>query len=75
VTKQNRMKMRKSSIAWACSVLGLATLGVSAARADASFTMQLVADNDFAVFGGTIDGINDLLYQNGSVREAEPVGP
>ena len=26
--------------------------------------MQLVADNDFAVFGGTATGVSDLLYQN-----------
>lgn len=29
-----------------------------------SFPMQLVADNDFAVFGGTATGINDVLYRN-----------
>jgi hypothetical protein len=38
-------------------------IGVSGARGD-SFSMQLVADNDFAVFGGTAASVNDLIYQN-----------
>ncbi len=45
-------------------VLGAAVLaGVSGARGQ-SFSMQIVADNDFAVFGGTATSINDLIYQN-----------
>jgi hypothetical protein len=35
----------------------------TAARAD-SFSMQIVADNDFAVFGGTSTSITSLIYQN-----------
>jgi hypothetical protein len=42
----------------------LAAAGVTGAQGQTSFSMQLVADNDFAVFGGTATGINDLLYQN-----------
>ena len=29
-----------------------------------SFSMQIVADNDFAVFAGTSSGVTELLYQN-----------
>ena len=29
-----------------------------------SFSMQIVADNDFAVFAGTSNGVTELLYQN-----------
>ena len=49
------------------SVLGLivwAGITVTSVRGQGSFSMQLVADNDFAVFGGTATGVNDLLYQN-----------
>jgi hypothetical protein len=35
----------------------------TAARGD-SFSMQIVADNDFAVFGGTSNSITSLIYQN-----------
>lgn len=38
--------------------------GLTAASGQNSFTMQLVADNDFAVFSGTSSGVNNLLYQN-----------
>jgi hypothetical protein len=29
-----------------------------------SFSMQIVADNDFAVFAGTSSGVTEILYQN-----------
>jgi hypothetical protein len=29
-----------------------------------SFSMEIVADNDFAVFAGTSSGVTELLYQN-----------
>jgi hypothetical protein len=29
-----------------------------------SFSMQIVADNDFAVFGGTSNSVTSLIYQN-----------
>jgi hypothetical protein len=46
------------------AILGASVLvGVSGARGQ-SFSMQIVADNDFAVFGGTATSINDLIYQN-----------
>jgi hypothetical protein len=44
-------------------VLG-ALLAVVAGARGQSFSMQIVADNDFAVFGGTATSINDLIYQN-----------
>ncbi|MEJ0091104.1 MAG: PEP-CTERM sorting domain-containing protein [Limisphaerales bacterium] len=39
--------------------------GVFGAQAQ-SFTMQIIADNDFAIFGGTSTGVTSLLYQNNS---------
>lgn len=38
-----------------------------AAIIDNSFTLELVADNDFAVFAGKQDTITSILYQNNSV--------
>ena len=29
-----------------------------------SFSVQIIADNDFALFGGTASSVNDLIYQN-----------
>jgi len=40
---------------------GVAAIG---ARGQGSFSIRLVADNDFAVFAGTTNGVSDLLYQN-----------
>lgn len=34
------------------------------ARGQQSFSIQIIADNDFAVFGGTSNSVNDLIYQN-----------
>jgi hypothetical protein len=45
------------------AVIG-AMFATVAIRANAQFSMQIVADNDFAVFGGTATSINDLIYQN-----------
>lgn len=41
--------------------LGLMSVGAANAS---PFSIKMVADNDFAIFGGTATGINDLLYQN-----------
>ena len=39
-------------------------LAFSTCTSYGSFSMQLVADNDFAVFGGTATSVTSLLYQN-----------
>lgn len=44
-------------------VLAMAGMAIQAQPAP-SFSMQIVADNDFAVFAGTANGITELLYQN-----------
>ncbi len=36
---------------------------VANARGQSLF-MQIIADNDFALFGGTASSVNDLIYQN-----------
>ncbi len=41
-------------------------MSVGAANAS-PFSIKMVADNDFAIFGGTVAGVNDLLYQNNNV--------
>jgi hypothetical protein len=46
------------------AVLGAAMLASVVGARGQSFSMQLVADNDFAVFGGTATSVNDLIYQN-----------
>jgi PEP-CTERM motif len=43
------------------AVIALSTAGYANA---ASFTISMVADNDFAIFGGTATSINNVLYQN-----------
>ncbi|HOY23743.1 MAG TPA: PEP-CTERM sorting domain-containing protein [Cellvibrio sp.] len=43
------------------AVLALSTAGYASAT---PFTISMVADNDFAIFGGTSTSINNLLYQN-----------
>ena len=57
--------MKKSSLLSAAVVsLGL----ISAGSANAgTFSIKMVGDNDFAIFGGTATGINTLLYQNNDV--------
>lgn len=49
-----------------CAVtLVLSSINVAnASLISSSFDMQIVVDNDFAVFGGTSSGISELLYQN-----------
>ena len=49
-----------TSLSLSCSALLLA--GAPAARA--SFTLQIVADNDFAVFAGSPDAITRVIYHN-----------
>ena len=39
------------------------TASIIGARAQ-SFSLQIIADNDFAIFGGTSTSINSLIYQN-----------
>jgi hypothetical protein len=56
-------------IPFSASALRLAALTLTACafvgQAHAtSFTMEIVADNDFAVFGGTKTSVTSLLYQN-----------
>jgi len=36
-----------------------------------TFSMQIIGDNDFAVFGGTAGGVTSLLYQNNSTWETQ----
>jgi len=48
------------------AVVLLGLLSATAANANV-FSIKMVADNDFAIFGGTATGINDLLYQNNSI--------
>ncbi len=57
--------MKKSSLHSAIAVfLGLISVGSANAS---SFSISMVGDNDFAIFGGTATGVNDLLYQNNAV--------
>jgi hypothetical protein len=52
---------RKSLLSATTVILGL----ISAGSANASpFSISMVGDNDFAIFGGTATGINHILYQN-----------
>jgi len=44
---------------------GLWAFGIGA-QAQTVFSMQIIADNDFAVLAGTDSGITSLLYQNDS---------
>lgn len=46
------------------------SLGLISGSANA-FTISMVADNDFAIFGGTSTGINDVVYQNGVVWNSQ----
>lgn len=46
--------------------LFLATAAIGSANAS-SFSISMVGDNDFAIFGGNASGINTLLYQNNDV--------
>ncbi len=56
-------KLRYQSLKLA--VMGMALCaGITGLRGQSSFSMQIIADNDFAVFGGTATSVNDLIYQN-----------
>lgn len=46
------------------TVIGMALCACLTVARGQSFSIQIIADNDFAVFGGTDSGVNDLLYQN-----------
>jgi len=58
--------MIKGYKAFICAVtLVLSSINVAnAGLISSSFNMQIVVDNDFAVFGGTSSSISELLYQN-----------
>lgn len=55
--------MKRKSILSATAVL----LGMIAAGSASAFSIRIVGDNDFAIFGGTATGINTLLYQNNMI--------
>jgi len=60
--------MKKRSLLSAIVVsLGL----ISAGSANAAFSISMVGDNDFAIFGGTATGINDILYQNNVIWNSQ----
>jgi hypothetical protein len=46
------------------AVLGAALSAGATVAHGQSFSMQIVADNDFAVFAGTSSSVTELLYQN-----------
>ena len=52
--------MKKRSLLSAIVV----SLGLISAGSANAFSISMVGDNDFAIFGGTATGINDILYQN-----------
>lgn len=52
--------MKKSLLNSAIAV----ALGLISAGSANAFSISMVGDNDFAIFGGTATGINHILYQN-----------
>lgn len=61
--------MKKSKIISAIALsLGLLSAGSASAT---SFSISMVVDNDFAIFGGTSTSINNLLYQNNVVWNSQ----
>lgn len=57
--------MKKNALISAIALsVGLLTAGAASAT---PFTISMVADNDFAIFGGTETSINNVLYQNNKV--------
>jgi hypothetical protein len=46
------------------AAMGTALFAGIAAAQGQSFSVQIIADNDFALFGGTATSVNDLIYQN-----------
>lgn len=55
---------RKFRLSVVAVFLGLMSVGAANAS---PFSMRMVGDNDFAIFGGTATGVNDILYQNNDV--------
>lgn len=55
--------MKKSSL---LSALAL-SCGLVAATPANAFSISMVVDNDFAIYGGTSTSINNLIYQNNDV--------
>jgi len=55
--------MRKIPLLYLLAVAWLAG-GSGKAGAQINFSMQIIADNDFAVFAGTSNSVAELLYQN-----------
>lgn len=43
------------------------SLGLISAGSANAFSISMIGDNDFAIFGGTATGINNILYQNNKV--------
>ena len=43
------------------------SLGLISAGSANAFSISMIGDNDFAIFGGTATGINNILYQNDKV--------
>ena len=50
------------------AVIALSTAGFANAT---PFTISMVVDNDFAIFGGTATSINNVLYQNNVVWNSQ----
>jgi len=64
--------MKRSALLSATAIFfGLISVGSANAG---SFSIKMVADNDFAIFGGTATGVNDLLYQNNVIWPAQIAG-
>lgn len=55
--------MKKHSLLSATVV----SLGLISAGSANAFSISMIGDNDFAIFGGTATGINNILYQNDKV--------
>lgn len=55
--------MKKRSLLSAIAV----SLGLISAGSANAFSISMIGDNDFAIFGGTATGINNILYQNDQV--------
>jgi hypothetical protein len=49
---------------WPCLALSLAVTQSLSAGSAKALNIQIVVDNDFALFSGTNTGVNTLLYQN-----------
>lgn len=61
--------MKRNSLYSAIAVsLGLISVGSANAI---PFSISMLGDNDFAIFGGTATGINDILYQNNAIWPAQ----